>query len=44
MDKIAVSRAATVLIERGFVQRADNPEDGRSHLLSLTGNGQRLYD
>lgn len=44
MDKIAVSRAATVLIERGLVERADNPEDGRSHLLSLTGAGQRLYD
>jgi DNA-binding MarR family transcriptional regulator len=43
MDKIAVSRAATALIERGLVAADDNPADGRSHFLSLTADGQALY-
>lgn len=43
MDKIAVSRAAATLIERGLVVADDNPDDGRSHFLSLTGEGQSLY-
>jgi DNA-binding MarR family transcriptional regulator len=43
MDKIAVSRAATALIERGLVAADDNPADGRSHFLSLTDDGQALY-
>ncbi len=44
MDKIAVSRAASALIERGLVEASDNPDDGRSHLLSLTPDGKALYD
>lgn len=43
MDKIAVSRAASALIERGLVEADDNPDDGRSHLLSLTLDGAALY-
>ena len=43
MDKISVSRAATALIDRGLIKAAANPSDGRSHLLSLTVNGQKLY-
>ena len=43
MDKIAVSRAASALIERGLVSTDDNPADGRSHLLSLTPEGRALY-
>ncbi len=43
MDKIAVSRAAAALIERGLAMAADNPADGRSHFLSLTSDGQALY-
>jgi DNA-binding MarR family transcriptional regulator len=43
MDKIAVSRAATALIERGLVAADDNPADGRSHFLSLTDDGRALY-
>ena len=43
MDKIAVSRAAAALIERGLVSADDNPTDGRSHFLSLTGGGRALY-
>lgn len=43
MDKITVSRAASALIERGLVEANDNPDDGRSHLLSLTADGAALY-
>ena len=43
MDKIAVSRAAAALIDRGLVVADDNPTDGRSHYLSLTGDGRALY-
>lgn len=43
MDKIAVSRAASALIDRGLVSTDDNPADGRSHLLSLTPEGRALY-
>lgn len=44
MDKVTVSRAATALVDRGLVQRRPNPDDQRSHLLSLTGAGQLLYE
>jgi DNA-binding MarR family transcriptional regulator len=43
MDKIAVSRAAAALVERGLVAAVDNPDDGRSHFLSLTEEGRALY-
>ena len=43
MDKIAVSRAASALLDRGLVMADDNPADGRSHLLSLTPEGRALY-
>ncbi|MEO7787023.1 MAG: MarR family transcriptional regulator, partial [Sphingomicrobium sp.] len=43
MDKIAISRAAAALIERGLVAADDNPADGRSHFLSLTSDGEALY-
>ena len=44
MDKISVSRAASALIARGLVEANDNPDDGRSHLLSLTVFGAALYN
>jgi DNA-binding MarR family transcriptional regulator len=44
MDKVTVSRAATALVDRGLVQRRPNPDDQRSHLLSLTRAGQLLYE
>ena len=44
MDKISVSRAAAALIARGFLIAENNPQDGRSHLLSLTETGVILYD
>lgn len=43
MDKIAVSRAAAALLERGLIASRPNPEDGRSHYLSLTSEGRALY-
>ncbi|MFM9852730.1 MAG: MarR family winged helix-turn-helix transcriptional regulator [Sphingomonadaceae bacterium] len=43
MDKIAVSRAAAALIDRGLIDASDNPDDGRSHKLSLTDDGRSLY-
>ncbi|KQS01538.1 MarR family transcriptional regulator [Sphingomonas sp. Leaf357] len=44
MDKVTVSRAAIALVERGLVARRPNPDDQRSHLLSLTDAGQALYE
>ena len=44
MDKVTVSRAAIALVERGLVTRTGNPQDQRSHLLSLSADGRRLYD
>jgi DNA-binding MarR family transcriptional regulator len=43
MDKVAVNRAVKVLEERGLVARVPNPEDGRSHLLALTGEGRGIH-
>jgi DNA-binding MarR family transcriptional regulator len=44
MDKVTVSRAAIALAERGLIERRGNPADQRSHLLSLTPDGRRLYE
>jgi DNA-binding MarR family transcriptional regulator len=43
MDKVTVSRAAIALAERGLVERAPNPGDQRSRVLTLTPSGQELY-
>ena len=43
MDKVTVSRAAGGLVKRRLVARADNTEDGRSHVLALTTEGRALY-
>ncbi len=44
LDKITVSRAAAALLKRGLVAQDRNPEDGRSHFLSLTAEGKALYE
>lgn len=44
MDKVTVSRAAIALVERGLLERRANATDQRSHLLSLTADGQALYE
>ncbi len=43
MDKVAVNRAVKVLEDRGLIARVPNPEDGRSHLLALTGEGRAIH-
>jgi DNA-binding MarR family transcriptional regulator len=43
MDKVAVNRAVKVLEQRGLIARVPNPEDGRSHLLALTGEGRSIH-
>lgn len=43
MDKVTVSRAAIALVGRGLLERAPNAADKRSHLLSLTREGETLY-
>jgi DNA-binding MarR family transcriptional regulator len=43
MDKVTVSRAAIALTNRGLLTRSPNATDRRSHHLSLTEAGQRLY-
>ncbi|HEX8388009.1 MAG TPA: MarR family transcriptional regulator [Sphingomonas sp.] len=43
MDKVTVSRAAIALVDRGLLDRGDNPGDRRSHLLTLTDSGRELY-
>ena len=43
MDKVAVNRACKVLEGRALIARAKNQQDGRSHLLELTNEGQSIY-
>ncbi|MHA6719505.1 MarR family winged helix-turn-helix transcriptional regulator [Sphingomonas sp. RS6] len=44
MDKVTVSRAAIALADRGLIERAANPGDQRSHLLTLSRQGWELYE
>jgi DNA-binding MarR family transcriptional regulator len=44
MDKVTVSRAAIALAERGLIERGANPDDQRSHLLTLSQEGWSLYE
>ena len=43
MDKVAVNRACKVLEDRQLASRAPNKQDGRSHLLELTGEGIEMH-
>ena len=43
-DKAQISRSATALTSKGYVQKQDNPLDKRSSLLSLTDSGRELYE
>jgi DNA-binding MarR family transcriptional regulator len=43
MDKVTVMRAARGLLQRRLLRRAPNTEDGRSHRLSLSATGERMY-
>lgn len=44
MDKVAVSRAVSGLVERGFVRRTTAREDKRESRLCLTAAGRRVHD
>jgi len=44
IQRPTATRVAAHLTERGLVQRADDPEDGRISLLSVTAAGQALLD
>jgi DNA-binding MarR family transcriptional regulator len=43
MDKVTVSRSAQGLLKRRLVVRSDHHADGRSHVLQLSPQGERLY-
>src|SRR5579871_2833155 len=43
MDKVTVMRAARGLLQRRLLSRQPNAEDARSHRLSLTAAGRRMY-
>lgn len=44
MDKLTVSRAAVRLAKRGLILRRTSERDRRNQLLSLSDDGQALYD
>jgi DNA-binding MarR family transcriptional regulator len=43
MPPTTLSSALARLDRRGYVQRAPNPKDGRSHLIELTEEGDRAW-
>jgi DNA-binding MarR family transcriptional regulator len=44
MDKVAVSRAVSRLLERGLVQRGTHDDDRRRSVLELSDAGYAIYD
>jgi DNA-binding MarR family transcriptional regulator len=44
MDKVAVSRAVSRLLEAGRIEREDNHRDRRAKRLFLSRAGQEVYD
>jgi DNA-binding MarR family transcriptional regulator len=44
MDKVAVSRAVTSLLEDGRLRRRTHGDDRRRSVLSLSAKGLRVYD
>ncbi|MGY6662008.1 MAG: MarR family winged helix-turn-helix transcriptional regulator [Glycocaulis sp.] len=44
MDKVTVSRALRTLTERALVRRRTSPTDKRAALVSLTPEGQSIFD
>ncbi len=43
MDKVTVSRAARGLARRHLLERSQNRRDGRSHVVALSLEGERLH-
>ncbi len=44
MDKMTVSRAVASLEQKGFVNRAPDPDDKRVSVLALSDHGRALFD
>jgi DNA-binding MarR family transcriptional regulator len=44
LDKTAISRAASALVDRGLVARQAAPSDKRSVALSLSADGRAVYE
>lgn len=44
MDKVAVSRAVTRLVERGFICRQIHGHDRRRSVLALSDQGREVYE
>jgi DNA-binding MarR family transcriptional regulator len=44
LSPAAVSRAVDGLVQRGELNRAEDPEDRRSKIVSLTARGRATYD
>lgn len=44
MDKVAVSRAAASLVERGYIERKQREDDRRSAMMRLSPEGQKICD
>lgn len=43
VNKGQASRAAQILVDRGLIRKAENPNDGRGVELTLTPQGQALW-
>lgn len=43
MDKVAVSRAVSALLEKGRIERSISPGDRRRSVLRLSAEGARIY-
>lgn len=43
MDRAEVSRSVSRLEDQGLLKRSPNPRNKKSHLLSLTAKGKKMY-
>lgn len=43
LNKGQASRAAQILVDKGWIEKKNNPEDGRGVTLSLTAHGKKLW-
>lgn len=44
LEKSYASRVVSALVERGIIEKLENPSDSRSVLLSLTAHGVEVHD
>lgn len=43
LNKGQASRAAQILVDKGWIEKKNNPHDGRGVTLSLTSSGKKLW-